>query len=88
MTSATRSVEFQNTLSNGSNHSVHPTGMALDFRRYSDGSYDSQRCFDWLQSTLQSIEASGRIDATWEKNPSHFHVVVVPHAYEAWLASR
>lgn len=88
VTSATRSVEFQNTLNNGSSHSVHPTGMALDFRRFSDGSDGSQHCLNWLQSTLQSIEASGRIDATREKNPSHFHVVVVPHAYEAWLASR
>lgn len=66
-------------LRNGSEHSVHPTGMAVDFR------IPQGECRTWLQDTLGSIEASRRIDVTRERHPPHFHVVVVTGEYAAWL---
>lgn len=66
---------------NASVYSVHPTGMSVDFRVPKD-----ERCREWLTKTLLAIEATGQIDATLEKKPKHFHVVVVKEAYEHWLS--
>ena len=59
---------------NGSPLSVHPTGMALDLRR------PRGACLTWLRRTLLTMERSGRIDATEERFPAHFHVAVLDGA--------
>ena len=87
-TSAIRSIEFQEELGNGHPQSVHPTGMALDAERFSDGSREDVYCLRWLNDTLHDIEGAFRLEATAERSPSHFHLVVVPNVYEAWLANR
>lgn len=78
-----RPLDFQGTLKNGSSHSVHPTGMPVDLFRDTD---ENSYCYKWLEGRLMTIEANRRIDATAEDFNRHFHVVVVPHVYEAWLA--
>lgn len=57
---------------NGSVHSVHPAGMAVDLRVNGIG----ERCEAWLTTYLTEKEAAGEIDATREYKPPHFHVVV------------
>ena len=83
---AFRNLEHQGTLSNGSSHSVHPTGMAVDLRRIVPTNDAETFCLHWLQDTLATIEATRRIDVTAEDHPRHFHVVLVTHDYEQWLA--
>lgn len=61
---------------NGSLHSVHPTGMAVDIRVRGVSSV----CEEWLNAHFTTAEANGVIDATREHLPPHFHVVVVPQA--------
>lgn len=68
---------------NASDRSVHPTGMAVDLRRSG-----SSRCRSWLESTLLSLEGTGVLEATREKNPAHYHVAVFPRAYAAYVAAR
>ncbi len=67
-------------LRNSSRFSVHSTGMPLDLRIPSD-----PRCRAWLEGELSDLEREGLADVTREKNPPHFHVVVVTGAYQAWL---
>lgn len=64
---------------NASPKSVHPTGMAVDFRKPK-----SPACLKWLRASLLDLENKGVIEATEEKHPAHFHVAVlrqttVPH---------
>lgn len=67
---------------NASARSVHPTGMAVDFR------VSSQRsCRSWLESTLLSLERQGVIEATRERHPPHYHVAVFPNPYSRYVAS-
>lgn len=67
---------------NASPLSVHPAGMAVDLRV-------SQRaaCVGWLESELLRLEADGRLDATREFRPPHFHVAVFPE-FAAYVAAR
>lgn len=89
VTSAIRTLEYQATLENGSENSVHPTGMSVDLRYAAKDEVGGVDCQEWLEDTLlNDIENSRRIDVTIEKNPAHFHVVVIPDAYEAFLKSR
>lgn len=83
VTSALRTLEHQDTLANGSRYSVHPTGMSIDLRRPVD---EESFCGSWLKRTLLEIEETGRIDMTAENKPRHYHVVVLPNEYQAWLA--
>lgn len=76
VTSALRLPETQDELQNGSRWSVHPAGLAVDFRIPPD-----THCRTWLDETLELIESHGRIDATHEQSPPHFHVVVVMGTY-------
>jgi hypothetical protein len=62
------------TSRNGTIHSLHPAGFAIDLRV--NGL--SQRCLEFLQLTLLEKERAGRIDATQEFQPPHMHVVVIP----------
>lgn len=86
VTGGMRPLDFQGTLSNGSDHSVHPTGMAVDLKRVVPTNEAEDFCLNWLEGTLLEIEADRRIDVTAENYPRHYHVVVVPQAYSAWLA--
>jgi hypothetical protein len=63
-------------LVNSVDRSVHPTGMAVDLRKPSRGA-----CLAWLRHTLSEVEADGRIEATEEHHPAHFHVAVFPERY-------
>ena len=66
---------------NASTLSVHPTGMAVDFRT----SFNSV-CRHWLESTLLYLEAAGVLEATRERQPSHYHVAVFPKLYAAYVS--
>jgi hypothetical protein len=83
VTSALRFPETQSSLGNGSRWSVHPHGLAVDFRIPPE-----DQCETWLSDTLLSVEASRRVDATRERNPPHFHVVVVPGTYGLFVQDR
>ncbi|MEJ2204444.1 MAG: DUF5715 family protein [Gemmatimonadota bacterium] len=65
---------------NASDRSVHPTGMAADFR-YSP----SRRCRSWLEGVLLSLERAGVIEATRERYPAHYHVAVFPRPYASYV---
>ena len=57
---------------------VHPTGMAADLR-YSP----RRRCRAWLEETLLYLERRALVEATREYTPPHYHLAVLPTAYEA-----
>ncbi len=67
---------------NASPLSVHPTGMAVDFRRSR-----SSTCRRWLESTLLYLEKAGVLEATRERTPSHYHVAVFPRQYGQYVAN-
>lgn len=81
ITSAVRPESMQP--SNSSEYSVHPAGIAVDFRKPRKGA-----CLRWLRRNLLIIEKRGDIEATEEHYPAHFHVVLIPDAYKDYLASR
>lgn len=81
ITSAVRPESMQP--SNSSEYSVHPAGIAVDFRKPRSGS-----CLRWLRRNLLIIEKRGDIEATEEHHPAHFHVVVIPESYKEYLAAR
>ena len=80
VTGATRPLSVR--LANGSPRSVHPTGIAVDLRR------PTGKCLTWLRKTLLSLEKQGVIEATEERRPPHFHVVVFETKYRGYLAAR
>lgn len=57
---------------NASKHSVHPTGIAVDFRRPYRGP-----CLTWMRSALATLENDGIIEATEERRPAHMHLAVL-----------
>ncbi|MEY4642417.1 MAG: hypothetical protein RLZZ227_2411 [Pseudomonadota bacterium] len=80
VTSLTRPLNRQPA--NASSASVHPTGMAADLRIP-----QSSGCRSWLEKTLLSLEGSGVIDVTRERNPPHYHVAVFTQTYEQYVAT-
>lgn len=56
---------------NASPQSVHPTGMAIDFRR------PAEPCLGFLRKELMALERQGVLEATEERRPPHFHVAVL-----------
>ncbi len=78
VTSLTRPLSEQPR--NASILSVHPTGMAVDFRT----SLNSV-CRRWLESTLLYLETAGVVEATRERQPSHYHVAVFPEPYATYV---
>jgi LysM repeat protein len=56
---------------NASPKSVHPTGMAVDFRK------PAGSCLTFLRAELIRLEKQGLIEATEEKHPVHFHVALL-----------
>lgn len=81
VTSAVRPESVQPA--NASDHSVHPTGIAVDLHRP-----ERTACRAWLRDTLLVLERRGILDATEEHHPAHFHVALYPDAYRSYLASR
>jgi LysM repeat protein len=71
VTSLTRPLSRQPR--NASDYSVHPMGMAVDFRRS-----NSPATRRWMERRLASLEGSGIIEATHEHRPPHYHVAVFP----------
>lgn len=63
--------------------SVHPAGLAVDFR-ISKKDHSRQ----WLEGVLLSLERIGVLDVTKETNPPHYHVALFPEAYKAYVADK
>ena len=61
---------------NSTARSVHPTGMAVDFRKP-----QTPECLRWLRATLLDLEGDGVLEATEEQSPAHFHVAVFATEY-------
>lgn len=80
VTSLTRPLSAQPP--NAHKLSVHPTGMAVDFRVPATA---EQRA--WLEEVLLDLEAQGLLDVTREKHPPHYHVAVFPEKYAAYAAT-
>ncbi len=70
VTSAARPMSRQPR--NGHQHSVHPTGIAVDLRRPYRGP-----CLTWLRGALTRLEKKGIIEATEERHPAHVHLAVL-----------
>jgi hypothetical protein len=68
---------------NASPLSVHPAGIAVDFRIPAGSSQRS-----WLETTLLSLERHGVLDVTRERKPPHYHVAVFPDAYQRYADAR
>jgi hypothetical protein len=81
VTSLTR--PLANQPGNAHQLSVHPAGMAVDFRISRSG-----ECRAWLEGTLLGLERRGVLDVTRERNPPHYHVAVFPDNYAAYLAKQ
>ncbi len=61
--------------------SVHPAGMAVDFRISRN-----RKCQKWFEKALLGLEEKDLLDATRERNPPHYHVAVFTDAYRAYAA--
>lgn len=79
VTSLTRPLSDQPV--NASDRSVHPTGMAIDFRRSNRAA-----CRSWLESTTLTLEGRGVLEVTRERRPPHYHVVIYPDPYRAYVS--
>ena len=79
VTSLTRPLSNQPV--NASDRSVHPTGMAIDFRRS-----NRSACRSWLESTTLTLEGRGVLEVTRERRPPHYHVVIYPDPYRAYVS--
>jgi hypothetical protein len=75
VTSGARPIDKQPR--NASPKSVHPTGMAVDFRRP-----QNPVCLEWLRTALVDLEDRHVVEATEEHHPPHFHVAVLRQAPE------
>jgi hypothetical protein len=81
VTSLMRPTAFQPR--NAHKLSVHPTGMAVDFRVPATA---KQRA--WLENALLGLENARVLDVTREKHPPHYHVAVFPAEYLAYAKER
>jgi hypothetical protein len=63
--------------------SVHPAGMAVDFRVPA-----SSTARAYLESALLAMEKTGVLDVTRERSPAHYHVAVFADAYARYAASQ
>jgi mutator protein MutT len=79
VTSLTR--PFSEQPRNAHQLSVHPAGMAVDFRIP-----QTPACRAFMDERLLEKEAAGLIDVTHERSPPHFHVAVYPEPYAQWAA--
>jgi hypothetical protein len=67
---------------NASPKSVHPAGMAADFRVPAT---PAQRA--WLEAELLKLERLGAVDVTRERRPAHYHVAVFGDKYLPLIAA-
>ena len=81
VTSLTRPADLQPR--NAHELSVHPAGMAVDFRVP-----PSAQTRAWLEKALLGLENARVLDVTREKNPPHYHVAVFPAEYLAYAEKR
>ncbi|MEW5928982.1 MAG: DUF5715 family protein [Gemmatimonadota bacterium] len=81
VTSLTR--PLANQPGNAHQLSVHPAGMAVDFRISR-----SAECRAWLEGALLGLERKGLLDVTRERNPPHYHVAVFTDEYAAYVAKQ
>lgn len=81
ITSLTRPATLQPR--NAHKLSVHPAGMAVDFRVPKT---PAERAF--LERTLLGYERAGLLDVTRERTPAHYHVAVFAQPMFAYLARR
>lgn len=81
VTSLTRPAALQPR--NAHKLSVHPAGMAVDFRVPGT---PAERA--WLERTLLGLEKAGMLDVTREKTPAHYHVAVFAEPTLAWVSRR
>ncbi|MDT8367877.1 MAG: DUF5715 family protein [Longimicrobiales bacterium] len=65
---------------NASDRSVHPTGMAIDLRVSRKAS-----CRRWLENAVLGLERAGVLEATRERYPSHYHLVIFPRPYYEYV---
>lgn len=79
ITSLTRPTTLQPA--NAHKLSVHPAGMAVDFRVPADATSRA-----WLEKALLAMERDGLIDVTREKKPAHYHVAVFAEPFLAYAA--
>lgn len=63
--------------------SVHPAGMAVDFRVPASAASRA-----WLERELMALETAKVLDVTRERNPPHYHVAVFPAEYLAYTKAR
>lgn len=61
--------------------SVHPAGMAVDFRVPSNADDRAQ-----LERILVDLEKRGMIDVTRERRPAHYHIAVFAERYLPYAA--
>ena len=66
---------------NASRKSVHPTGMAVDFRK------PSGTCLTFMRHELLAMEKRGVIEATEERHPAHFHMAVLQRSVSPTTAT-
>lgn len=81
VTSLTRPATLQPR--NAHRLSVHPAGIAVDFRVPRAATEQA-----YLERALLRLERGGRIDATRERHPAHYHVAVFRDPILAWVAAR
>lgn len=81
VTSLVRPTELQPR--NAHKLSVHPAGMAVDFRV---PAMAAQRA--WLEKALLGLENMNVLDVTREKHPPHYHVAVFPAEYLAYAKKK
>jgi hypothetical protein len=62
--------------------SVHPAGMAVDFRVPA-----RTKARKWLEEQLLGLERAGVLDVTRERMPPHYHVAVYPAEYRAYVTA-
>lgn len=79
-TSAMRNEDRNGTIRGASPDSAHMSGYGIDAEVPQDG-----RCRQWLEEWLLDHEQAGRIDANLEVVYPHYHVTIVPGAYEAYV---
>lgn len=63
--------------------SVHPAGMAVDFRVPASAASRA-----WLERALMDLENARVLEVTRERNPPHYHVAVFPAEYLAYATAR
>ncbi len=81
VTSATRAIDEQPR--NAHRLSVHPAGMAIDFRVSVN-----EECRVFMERALLSMESRNLINGIREFRPPHYHVAIYPLQYAEYAAVR